>query len=535
MFEWLSNVTRRWLSGERRSQARPKADPVRAAMARRAPKLADQEADTDFLPIGSLVGDASLPVALTRREARQHALVLGATGTGKSVLLTGVIAQILRRRTDEVVVLLDPHGAMDEPVLRLAAAAGARVVHLDLSGHGPLVTPWSPLGNMTGLTVDERAAVAHRAFSSAFAPSQGGGFVDSTLRAAMYLLACAPDEFTLAQAEPLLLVPGLAERVLARTPGVNPSVVSYVRQLRALGPRAAYTQTRFAFSRIDALLAAPGARATFCGRGSFDLAAFLRSPGVLVISAPRAVLAEAAVPICAWLLELLVHALMRRRLPCVDPHVTVVVDEVLAIGEKIPALTAVLAELRKFNVSLWGSLQSLTQCSDRRLVDEFTANTGIKILFGLSPSDAGKFADLLALPAPRRPRYEVGGGYVIRGGEAAFVEPGRERDRADVAAFERALRDAPRRTFHLGLSLGERPVTAQVRALPRVEIPTSRPRLLHARPLEQVSRELAQVADPAPTENTTAPTDRRVPPRDARQARHYPRGGAGPAGGLTRV
>lgn len=538
MLDWAKNLLRHGLSGERSAQATARPDLVRATMSQRARDLAAGRG-SDLLPIGELADDR-LPVLLTAAETRRHALILGATGTGKSVFLTNLVAQLLRRRHHESVVVLDPHGALDAAALRLAAASGAPTVHLNLSGHG-VVTPWNPLGAMTGLTVDERAASAHRAFSSAFAPTAGGGFVDATLRTVLYLLACAPDEYSLADAELLLLEPGRAERVLARVPSPNPSAVSYVRQLRALGPRASYTQTRYAFSRLDSLLAAPGSRATFCGRGTFDLAAFLRRPGVLVVSAPRAVLAEAAVPTLAWLLELVVHALMRRQLPCRDPHVTIVVDEVLSIGEKIPALTAVLAELRKFRVALCGSFQNLTQCSDRRLVDEFVSNTGLKVLFALSPADAGRFCDLLALPSPRRPRFDVGRGYVISGHQAAFEEPGRDRDRAEVASFERALRDCPARSFHLGLTLGEKPATTRVRAPRPVEIPDVSPRLLHARSLADVQRELAQRAARLAGRRDTEFADRapvrrgQVRRQDLRRGPDGGEHGAPGHGGLTNI
>lgn len=72
-------------------------------------------------------------VTLTREELSTHACVIGATGSGKSVALTHLIAADLRR--GHSIVLLDPRGDLATTVIGLAAQrrrSGGRQVFFNL-------------------------------------------------------------------------------------------------------------------------------------------------------------------------------------------------------------------------------------------------------------------------------------------------------------------------------------------------------------------------------------------------------------------
>lgn len=62
-------------------------------------------------------GNGLTPIGLTHEERRRHMYILGATGTGKSTLLTSMIEQDLEN--GEGMSVLDPHGDLIENVLNL--------------------------------------------------------------------------------------------------------------------------------------------------------------------------------------------------------------------------------------------------------------------------------------------------------------------------------------------------------------------------------------------------------------------------------
>jgi len=83
---------------------------------------------------GKVLGDSDAgprrPVALAAADARHHLHVLGATGTGKSTLLTNLI--LADAAAGRGVAVLDPKGDLIGDVLaRLPAGAASRLLLID--------------------------------------------------------------------------------------------------------------------------------------------------------------------------------------------------------------------------------------------------------------------------------------------------------------------------------------------------------------------------------------------------------------------
>ncbi len=93
----------------------------------------------------------TVPTVLTRTDLRQHALVLGATGTGKSTLLH----LLARAHVDrgQPFALLDLHGDLFTHVSDWLAAVGVRgVTRIDFTRPATLPS-WNPLAAMPDVDV----------------------------------------------------------------------------------------------------------------------------------------------------------------------------------------------------------------------------------------------------------------------------------------------------------------------------------------------------------------------------------------------
>jgi len=99
-------------------------------------------------PSGKLLGDSELgtprPVRLTPTDACQHLHLLGATGSGKSTLITNLALQDIQ--AGRGVVVVDPKGDLVTDLLdRLPQAALGRLVLLDPEERAapPALNPWT--------------------------------------------------------------------------------------------------------------------------------------------------------------------------------------------------------------------------------------------------------------------------------------------------------------------------------------------------------------------------------------------------------
>lgn len=161
-------------------------------------------------PLGESDALPGRRIAVAVADARHHLHVIGATGTGKSTLLTNLI--LADASAGRGVAVLDPKGDLITDVLaRLPADAGDRLILLDPADD--TATPaWNvldPAGRPAHLIVDQLVGVFARLYAAYWGPR-----TDDVLRAAC-LTALRRDGATLADV-PLLLASRRARAPLTK-------------------------------------------------------------------------------------------------------------------------------------------------------------------------------------------------------------------------------------------------------------------------------------------------------------------------------
>ena len=159
------------------------------------------EVRTDGKVLGRAEAGGHRPVGVSVADTRQHLHVLGATGSGKSTMLTNLVLQDVAARRGAVVI--DPKGDLINDLIdRLPADVAGRVVVLD-----PDDDTAPPAMNVLDaaephLAVDHLVGIFHRLFEAYWGPR-----TDDVLRVAA-LTALRQPGATLADIPRLLTEPG---------------------------------------------------------------------------------------------------------------------------------------------------------------------------------------------------------------------------------------------------------------------------------------------------------------------------------------
>ena len=175
-------------TGELASLAHLPADPAVPGLARAGARPVPPPPG---LPTtGKLLGDSELgtprPVRLTPADACQHVHLLGATGSGKSTLITNLALQDIE--AGRGVVVVDPKGDLITDLLdRLPAGALGRLVLLDPDERAapPTLNPLD--GDDPDLAVDHLVGILHRIWIAHWGPR-----IDDVLRASCLTLLRRP-------------------------------------------------------------------------------------------------------------------------------------------------------------------------------------------------------------------------------------------------------------------------------------------------------------------------------------------------------
>lgn len=349
---------------------------------------------------------SDVPCPLTGGDLRQHALVLGATGCGKSSLLESMARGLLERT--QPFALIDPHGDLAHRVARWAwAARSLKVRVLDFTDPGTLPS-WNPLARMEGVEpgrqVDLLVSVLKRLYAGERAASWAWGVkVEEIFRATLRAAVESREPMTLLDIEPFLLDARFRERVLE---SAGPEVQAYF--LDRFGAREEMYVSG-ALNKLSPLLSSQAVQA-FLGRGSarFDLLDALDEPTALVVNLARGSLGAAADVLGRLLMNALLLAALRRerQRPEVRRQAVILVDEAHSFAGEEGGLMDLLVTGRKYRVAVVMASQglSLFAPSLRPLI---IGNTTRQFIFRLPHSEAQLLGRDILEPLGSIPRVAV--------------------------------------------------------------------------------------------------------------------------------
>ncbi|HPS76769.1 MAG TPA: type IV secretory system conjugative DNA transfer family protein [Thermoanaerobaculaceae bacterium] len=350
---------------------------------------------------------SDVPCHLTGPDFRQHALILGATGCGKSSLLESWARALLDRA--QSFALIDPHGDLADRVARWAySSRSLRVRVLDFTDPSTMPS-WNPLAPMQGVDagrqIDLLLGIIRRLFiGKGAAPSWYWGVMsEEILRATLRAAIESREPMTLLDVERFLLDPGFRGQVLETA---GPEVQSYFLD-RFGAKQEMYVSA--VLNKLTPLLSSKVVQA-FLGRGSarFDLLDELDRPTALIVNLARGSLGAAADVLGRLIINsLLLSALRReRQRPEVRRPAVVLVDEAHSFAGEESGLTDLLVAGRKYKVAVALASQGLSLFAPA-LRPLLLGNTTRQFFFRLPHSEAQLLGRDILEPLGSIPRVAV--------------------------------------------------------------------------------------------------------------------------------
>jgi hypothetical protein len=371
-------------TGELASLAHLPADPAVPGLARAGARPVPPPPG---LPTwGKLLGDSELgtprPVRLTPADACQHVHLLGATGSGKSTLITNLALQDIE--AGRGVVVVDPKGDLITDLLdRLPEEAVDRLVLLDPDERAapPALNPLD--GDDPDLAVDHLVGILHRIWIAHWGPR-----IDDVLRASCLTLLRRPGAT-------LTDIPRLLSDPLFRQPylqGLDDPVglggfwawyeqQSPAAQAQLVGP---------IMTRLRAFLLRSFVRDVVgAATSSFDMGAVLDG-GICLVRVPKGLLGDDTARLLGSFVVARVWQAATARARTGQPlraPASLYVDECQNFLTLPYRFEELLPEARGYGLALVLAHQHLGQLP-RELHDALSANARTKVYFSCSPEDA---------------------------------------------------------------------------------------------------------------------------------------------------
>jgi hypothetical protein len=351
------------------------------------------------LRIGTLAGTPGqrLPVHLPSSTRDRHVAIVGASGTGKSNLMLHMIQQDIKDSARPGVVLIDLHGDLYRDVLRslpadrVGDAILVDVTDPDFSGS---INPFALCCNHPGLSQQIVSQLSELIEMLVESDESRGPAATSHVKALMQLAVAQPDRSgSFLDALCLLTLGQEGGEMLDKLQENNAEAVRHWRDfLRTSGDNGYYNWVPYLRARLSPFTDGPAMRRLLCRPGaSFDMRNALDEGKIMIFNLSKSVLqdTEAAIAGSVLLSQLMTCVLARTSQAQAERRKThLYVDEFQALAT--PTIARMLAEVRKFGVSITLACQHLGQMSRRGwdVRGAVLANTAGKIMFRLSPGDA---------------------------------------------------------------------------------------------------------------------------------------------------
>ncbi|GAB3186776.1 hypothetical protein GCM10027259_51780 [Micromonospora palomenae] len=331
-----------------------------------------------------MIGDAQVGghgVALLVPDARYHLHVVGSTGSGKTTLLVNMAVDDITAGRGTVVI--DPHGDLVLDILdRLPASVADRVVLFDPDQpNPPTLNPLS--GDDPDLVVDNLVSIFGNIFSKAWGPR-----MDDVMRVACLTLLRHAN-VTLQHIPPLLNSKQFRSAMTVDLD--DPAGLSgFWQWYDELNPALRSQVIGPVLARLRAFLLRDFVKRTMrYPRSSFDMGKVLDG-GALLVRIPKGQLGEDTSKLLGSLVlaQVWQAATARARIaPDERRDATLIIDEAQNFLTLANSLDTMLAEARKYRLSLVLSHQDLAQFP-KDLLAAVSANARNKIYFSCAPEDA---------------------------------------------------------------------------------------------------------------------------------------------------
>lgn len=342
---------------------------------------------------------------LTSVDLRQHALVLGATGTGKSSLLSALARTCFHR--GQGFALIDPHGDL---FTRAAVFTLQRPDTVFLDFTQPDVLPaWNPLERIPEIEparqVSALVGILSRLYADERAASWAWGVKVSQL-ARMGVTALVESErpATLLDLPRFFLSPKLRREVLATA---GPETQAFFKT--RYGAREQMYVDAF-LNKVEPFLEAGPVRA-FLGKptSDIDLPRLVDRGGTLLVNLASGYLGPSVAAVLGrLLLNVCLLAALRRERQAPESRVpfSILVDEAHDLAATESGLEELLVAARKYRVYLALAAQGLSLFPSR-FQPHLLGNTGRQFLFRLPFGEARLLAPDLFEPLGTVPREPV--------------------------------------------------------------------------------------------------------------------------------
>jgi energy-coupling factor transporter ATP-binding protein EcfA2 len=350
------------------------------------------DAATDTSPVKPLGVSESAnprPVGLAVADARQHVHILGATGSGKSTLMTHMILDDVAAHRG--VVVIDPKGDLITDILtRLPESALGRTVVFDpddASAPPSLNVLQLERPDEIDMIVDNLCGLFGRIFSSFWGPR-----TDDNLRSACLTLLHAPEAatggVTLADIPRLLGEDAYRRRMTAGLK--DPVLRGFWNQYEGLSEAQRANHVGPLMNKLRAFLLRSFVRDSIAdGPSSFDMEKVLDG-GVLLVRLPKGVIGEETAKLLGSFVVAKVWqtASRRAKLPQHQRRdCALYLDEFQNFLNLPYPMEDMLAEARGYKLSLTLAHQNLAQLPND-LREGISANARTKLFFNASPEDA---------------------------------------------------------------------------------------------------------------------------------------------------
>jgi AAA-like domain len=354
---------------------------------------------SEHIIIGTTTRGLSSGVSVTIDPAARarHTFISGQTGTGKSVLLQNIAAQLAR--SGNGFAFLDPHGENAERLISLIPTArAAEIVYIDLSDHQHAVG----LNFLADVPPEKRATAAANvvaAFVHIWGKESVGDRSQEVLRNSLMALMDANDA-TLLSVLRLLRSDTYRAGIVSKIQ--DPLVRSYwVEAFETWDDRFRDQVTAPISNKLDACLSHPSIRNIISQpKNTIDIRKMMDERRILIANLSKGSVGEHA---CRFFGALLVSAITSAALSRSDTEEDERVPFDLVLDEFHSVVTTdiatILSEARKYRLQLTLASQYLGQIPPDILAAVF-GNVGTYISLRLGPDDAAEMAKQFAVDTP---------------------------------------------------------------------------------------------------------------------------------------